>query len=394
MRKKLACVFGALLIAGSVAIVSPTPMFAQGSPTVSMVTLQTMPGQNGQQMVVLPRGKVVPLPGAGVNANAVNIYMGSQGGYWYTDKNGQNVDLTSAVQYLQRMQAQGGAGMAGAPVNVPQYAPQPVVNNYYNNENGSGSGGSSSSSGGSAAGTAVAAGLGAATGAALTNALMDTNYNSGYYHGVPYGMPVYYNNHNQPYYVDRGGNNVYVNNQQEYNRNVNASATQNNINNVNNQHVNALNQQQKWYSQQAQNHTEQFSNWQQSKGSENPFVHQDAQNSWANRSANGDNTDGGGRFGRDKNGTADGGGRFGRDKNGTADGGGRFGGGGNDANGGRFAGREASGDGSGTRGGLFGGRDGGNSAGGGGGLLGGRESGGGGRFGGGGGGGLRGRRGR
>ena len=358
MRKKLACVFGAFFVAASVAILSPTQSLAQGAPTVSMVTLQTVPGENGQQMVITPRGKAVPLPGPGVDASAVNIYMGSQGGYWYTDKTGQNVDLTSAVQYYQRMQAQnGGAGYNGGLVNVPQYAPEPVVNNYYN-QNGTGSGGGSSSSGGSGAGTAVMAGLGAATGAAVTNAIMGSSYNSGgYYHGVPYGMPVYYGAHNNPYYTDRNGNNVYVNNSKEYNKSVAASAnvTQNNINN---QHINAINDQQKWYQNQAKNHTDTFNNWQQNKASENPFVHPDAQNQWQQHSAQaGAGSEKQGRFGRHKDGgTADGegnrlgnrdgdSGRFGNRGSDGGGGGGRFsnrgsdGGGGGRFSGGGFRGR-------------------------------------------------------
>jgi hypothetical protein len=313
MHKKLACLVAAVAIAGSISITAPQTVLGQNQPTVSMVTLQTMPGQNGQQMVVTPKGKVVPLPGAGVNSNVVQIYIGSQGGYWYVDRNGQQVDLTSAVQYMQQ---------AARAQQVPQYAPQPVTVNNYEQQSNSGS-----SAGSSAAGTAVAAGLGAATGAALTNALMEPNY--GYYHGVPYGMPVYYGANHNPYYVDRGGNNVYVNN--DVNRNATVNATQNNVNaasvNANSYHANALTQQQNWYNQQAANKTDQFQNWQKNSG-ENPFVHQDAQN-WQNaRQADGDK---GGRFGR-------------RNREANGDGGGRFGNaGGGNAGGGMFGNREAGG---------------------------------------------------
>src|SRR5947207_7021247 len=73
---------------------------AQGQPNVSVVNLQVQPG-NGGQMVVTPRGLLVPLPGAGVNGNILQLYMGSGGGFWYTDRNGQNVDLTSYVQQVR-----------------------------------------------------------------------------------------------------------------------------------------------------------------------------------------------------------------------------------------------------------------------------------------------------
>lgn len=328
MHNKLTSAFAAFLLATTLAVAAPQVTFAQSAPSVSMVTLQTMPGQNGQQMVVTPKGKVVPLPGAGVNSNVVQIYIGSQGGYWYVDKTGQTVDLTSAVQYMQSRMGQAGA----AP--VPQYAPAPVtVNNYES------SGSSSSGSGSSAAGTAVAAGLGAAAGAAITNAAMEPNY--GYYHGVPYGYPMYYGANNKPYYVDRGGNNVYVNNQNEVNRNVNASATQNNVSATN------LQKQQDWYNNQARSNSSQFQNWKQSANSENPFVHPDAQGGVQNARQNAGEGEGrGGRFGRrggGENGGADGGGRFaggeagGRFGNGEAAAGGRFGGG--NAGGGRFGGR-------------------------------------------------------
>lgn len=264
MPRKLSPVLAAIALTVSLGCIMPEQAAGQGqSPTVSMVTLQVVPGQNGQEMVVTPRGQVVPLPGPGVNSNVVQVYMGSQGGYWYVDRNGNQVDLTGAVANMQaRMQA------ANFNSQVPQYAPAPVTVNNYTSQNGESSG--SSGSGGSGMGTAVAAGLGAATGAALTTALTEPNY----WRGVPYGTPVYYGNGYKPYYTNHGGNNVYVDNQ----HNVNANA------NVNQVHANNYQQQQNWYNKQVKDNSAQYQNWQKSSGS-NPFVHPDS--SWANRSAAG-----------------------------------------------------------------------------------------------------------
>jgi hypothetical protein len=155
---------------------------------------------------------VVPLPGAGVNANAVQIYMGSQGGFWYVDKNGQNVDLTEPVHRLMAMQGQA----APQTMPVPQYAPP--VQNVYNQQ-------APASNYGNPMGTAAAAGLGAMAGSAISN----SNNN------VPYGTPMYYH-----------PNAAYAGNMQ---------------------------QQQQWYAQQQQAHPAQYQQWQQYSG-QNPFVNQ------------------------------------------------------------------------------------------------------------------------
>ncbi|MBA4074700.1 MAG: hypothetical protein C0508_06620, partial [Cyanobacteria bacterium PR.023] len=154
------------------------------APQVSVVTLQTQPGPGGTQMVVTPKGMVVPLPGPGVNASVVPIYIGANGGYWYVDKNNQQVDLTPAVRAMQA-----NATMSQPATTVPQYAPQPqqVTNNY----NSSGQ----QSSGTSALGTAAAAGLGAMAGTAMTQS---------YYNNVPYGTPIHYGAAAVPYY-NQGG---------------------------------------------------------------------------------------------------------------------------------------------------------------------------------------------
>lgn len=275
----------------------PIAAYAQSqgmsSPTVSVVSLQTQPGQGGQQMVVTPRGMVVPLPGAGVNSNTVQIYMGSQGGYWYVDKYNQNVDLTAGVQRLQAMISQN-ANNQGA--QVPQYAPAPypyptdsnqqpvTVNNYES---------SSGSSGGSAAGTAAVAGLGAMAGAALGSAMWG---------GVPYGTPYYYGNGGHPYYYGANGKPVYVNNS---NKTMNVSGnTVGNTANVNRNvdrnvanvdaagnvdrtaHANQFQNQQNWYNNQRTQNPAQYQQWQGQRNSgSNPFVHQQANFGGANNVA-------------------------------------------------------------------------------------------------------------
>ncbi|MCA9804739.1 MAG: hypothetical protein KC777_22365 [Cyanobacteria bacterium HKST-UBA02] len=44
-----------------------------GQPDVAEVTLHVQPGPNGGQLVLTPKGMLVPLPGAGVNGNVVQI---------------------------------------------------------------------------------------------------------------------------------------------------------------------------------------------------------------------------------------------------------------------------------------------------------------------------------
>lgn len=279
---KIGCL--SLFLSVSVWIAAPNFAFAQGNPTVSAVTLQVVPGQQGQQCVVTPRGLAVPLPGSGVNSSTVQIYMGSQGGYWYVDKYGQTVDLTAAVQQLR-------AAQSTAP--VPQSAPPPQ------SQGGSGAG--------TAAVTAAAAGLGAMTGAAVANS----------YNNVPYGTPLYYPRGAAPYYVDRQGNNVNVANTNVYSSN---SAYYEH-------HAANLQNQQDWYAAQQKN-AEQRNRWQQT--SENPFVR--PQEGAAAAAGNGEQ--GGGRFRRrhgasgeaaSMEGEANDGGRGGRFRNQSDGGGGRFG---------------------------------------------------------------------
>jgi hypothetical protein len=248
----------------SLSLGSATAVQAQaaGAATVSMVTLQVVPGPQGQQQVVTPRGMVVPLPGAGVNSNVVQVYMGSQGGYWYIDRYGQTVDLTAAVQQMRAMTA--------AYQPVPQYAPAP--SQPAQSEQSSSSGGSG---GGSAVATAAAAGLGAMAGSALTNSL--------YYNNVPYGTPMYYGAGGRPYYYGAGGNQVYVN------RNTTVD------NSVENSYAANLQKQQEWYAGHQQRNSEQFQQWQ--KVEDNPFVN--AQHAQAATGGQGERH---GRFGRGRRG--------------------------------------------------------------------------------------------
>ncbi len=305
-------------------------------PDVSVVHLQTQPGQNGQQMVITPKGMVVPLPGAGVDGSSVPIYIGGSGGYWYVDKNGQQVDLTPAVRAMQNNAAQ---AAAAAPVPqyapAPQYAPPPPY-----------------SSGGGTTGNAAAAGLGAMTGAMMGSAMANNNN----WNNVPYGTPIHYGAGAAPYY-NQGGKPVYINNSQNTAE----------INQINNQHATAMQQQQDWYRKQQAQQSGNWKNWQQQQTASNPFVRegQGGQAAAAGRQAEGEQgrfgrneagEQGGGRFGKNEAGEQ-GGGRFGKNEAG-AQGGGRFGK--NEAGeqgGGRFGKNEA-----GEQGGRAGRRSGGREA--------------------------------
>lgn len=173
---------------------------------ISMVTLHVQPGQNGGQMVLTPKGVLVPLPGPGVDANSVDIYMGSSGGYWYVAKDGENIDLTGAVQAFRSRMAE----MQTA--QTPPYAPYQMQQNQGTQETQQ-TQETQSSGGGSGAGavmaTAAAAGLGAMAGSAMTN---------GYYNNVPYGTRMYYGANGNPYYRNNG-NNVFVNQDGDLNYN-------------------------------------------------------------------------------------------------------------------------------------------------------------------------------
>jgi uncharacterized membrane protein YgcG len=163
--------FAALLIATALlAPVGAAQADNQPAPQISVINLQVVKNERGSQSVITPKGDLAALPGAGVDGAVAQIYFGSQGGFWYTDRTGQTIDLSPTVQELQARRAQ----------QIPQYAP--VSDTSYQNN------------GGSAIATAAAAAGGAALGSAMSH---------GYYN-APYGTPMYYGNHGNPYYYNNG----------------------------------------------------------------------------------------------------------------------------------------------------------------------------------------------
>lgn len=226
---------------------SSQPASSQGQPNVSVVNLSVQTDDSGKQLVLTPRGFLVPLPGAGVITNAVQIYMGRDGGFWYVDWTGKSTDITDYVAQVraqtdrvlagQKQASQAQPGQAYQQASPPQYAP--FITSYSTNESPPGAvqGGapqnsdseqiqsynqgasspqdaqnqqysqttqnqsSSSSAGNSIAGTAMAAGLGAMAGTAASAA---------YYNRMPYGTPYYYGPHGNPYYRDDYGKDVFV----------------------------------------------------------------------------------------------------------------------------------------------------------------------------------------
>lgn len=190
---------------------------------VSMVTLKTEVGPGGQQLVITPKGMSVPLPGAGVSGKAVQIYMGSNGGYWYTDKDHHRVDLTSQIQRLQAH----ASGTGGRTFTPPQFAPN--AQGHMQATPGATTGG---------------AGLASMAGAATTQG---STWDS-----VPYGAPVHYGAAAQPYY-NQNGKQVYINDPSV--TNVNASALQDEL---------------AWYRQQQAAQGDNYQVWQQPVV--NPFI--------------------------------------------------------------------------------------------------------------------------
>lgn len=112
-----------------IAVTFVAPVSADSIPDsgVASITLRVLKSGNGQQFAVTPRGENVLLPGAGVRGDDVHVFMGSNGGYWYVDKNGNQVDLHDAAAHVAAMRAASGANVNGA-------YPQPVLPPY--NPNG------------------------------------------------------------------------------------------------------------------------------------------------------------------------------------------------------------------------------------------------------------------
>jgi len=173
----------AFLVSTTVLLAAPSATAqSEALPQVSFVTLQVVRNSDGSQSVITPKGDLAILPGHGVNGNVAEIYMGSQGGFWYTDKTGQTVDLTPTVQALRARRAQ-----SQQAVQAPQYAPEPYEQAPAQEQ-------APSSSGGRPLGTAAAAGVGAMVGSALSN----------HYYNAPYGTPMYYGPGGRPYYYGEG----------------------------------------------------------------------------------------------------------------------------------------------------------------------------------------------
>ncbi len=181
----------ALLIAASIFLTIPAPSYAQNNegPQVSTVLLKVVRNQDGSQSVITPKGDLAPLPGAGVSGDAAEIYMGSQGGFWYQDMSGQTVDLSAAVQALQARRQRATAHQ------VPQYAPQPYYPEQAPAQTSQTTQTTTQSTGSgalTAVGTAAAAGMGAMAGAAMSHN----------YYNAPYGTPMYYGAQGNPYYYN------------------------------------------------------------------------------------------------------------------------------------------------------------------------------------------------
>ena len=174
-------------MAVTVPMVSQAVLAQGGLPdNVSMVTLNTQMTPAGQT-VITPKGYVVPVPGAGVNGPVLQVFMGSKGGFWYVDKNNQQVDLTPTVQRLQ-----GSVIQAQPKAQAPQYAPMPMTYAAapaYNQV-------PQTNSTNVAAASATAAGLGAMAGAAIANS---SNNNESWNH-MPYGTPIHYGEDQKAYY--------------------------------------------------------------------------------------------------------------------------------------------------------------------------------------------------
>jgi hypothetical protein len=237
--------FNALGVSASLVIaLLGQPVFAQNGAlpdNVSMVTLNTQMSPAGQT-VITPKGYVVPVPGAGVNGPVLQVFMGSRGGFWYVDKNGQQVDLTPTVQRLQ-----GSVIQSQPKAAAPQYAPPPQIYAAApaysqpaptNNTN-------------AALASATAAGLGAMTGAAIANSSNSNSWNH-----MPYGTPIHYGSDSKVYY-NSGNKTVYAANPETDKA-------------VAYHPENSMQQQQNWYKEQQAKQTSAYKNWQ--KPTSNPFV--------------------------------------------------------------------------------------------------------------------------
>ncbi len=210
------------------------PAYSQAPPPngIATIMLPVQQSPNGQQVATTPRGLQFPLPGAGVNGTAVQVFTGPQGGYWYVDRNGSNITLLQPGQPMPQLPYYG---------QTSSYAPppsQPTTQNVEVNTAPSSSGSSGSSAGGAMMAGAAGMMAGTAMGYAMGN-------NNNYYNGMPYGHPVYYGGGGKPYYYGEGGKPVYVNN-----KSVDVNAVQN---------------QQQWYNKTIQNDPQTAQHWQNAR---------------------------------------------------------------------------------------------------------------------------------
>lgn len=253
----------AFCLSTTLLLTAPAVPAQNGVPQVSMVTLQVVQNSDGTQSVITPKGDLATLPGAGVNTRTADIFMGAQGGFWYFDKKGQNVNLDAAVQALQARRAS-----SQQAVQVPQYAPQP----YYQAQPQQ----QSTGSGAAALGTAAAAGMGAMAGAAMSNN----------YYNTPYGTPMYYGANGHPYSYGNGENReleelnpnqkaVIYNKRQKDQQNKQQALEQGQAYRQNQQSQPSGQQnfqhQQQWYQNELKQNPKQFQ-----KAENNPFVSQDS----------------------------------------------------------------------------------------------------------------------
>ncbi len=254
----------ALCLSTALLLTAPAAPAQSGVPQVSMVTLQVVQNPDGSQSVITPKGDLATLPGAGVNSRTAEIYMGAQGGFWYTDKKGQTVNLDATVQALQARRASN-----QQTTQVPQYAPEP----YYQAPTQQ----QSTGSGASALGTAAAAGMGAMAGAAMSNS----------YYKTPYGTPMYYGANGHPYSFGNGEQRelkelnpnqkaVIYNKNQKDQQNKQQTLQQSQTNRQNQSAQSGAQQQnfqhqQQWYQNEMKQNPKQFQ-----KAENNPFVSQDS----------------------------------------------------------------------------------------------------------------------
>jgi len=201
----------AVATACTVAVIAPSEGSARhhknsnnGDSPVSMQLFPIKRGYDGAEFIVTPAGYTISIPGLGVapNATQLAVYEDDQRNYWYIDRDGNSVKLTTdQIQWIQaQLNQQAQARGVMPPIIETNSAQQPVQNVVVQQQPSQGSGlGNTLVNGLAAAGGAMA-------GAALGSSLYHNNYN-----GIPYGVPVYHHG-GKYYYNGSNGKKVYVNN--------------------------------------------------------------------------------------------------------------------------------------------------------------------------------------